>query len=274
MSFRRISLHSVAVTLLGVLLGALPVSSLASSAAVEAPGAVIAGGPAAPVASIVETYCTSARRDPEKAYALGWTLVNAGQTALAASIMQAAADLGHRGANAVLRRLPVPASGAMCDDEDDDRDEGELRTAPEAIRDLVVEQAGRHGLDPELVLAVISAESGFRPRAVSPRMAAGLMQLMPDTARRFGVRDVFDAAENVAGGTRYLAWLLTVFEGDLSLALAGYNAGEGAVRRYGGIPPYTETIRYVRSVTDGYRRRQERRVGALSEMRAGEPTGF
>ncbi|CAK0760160.1 soluble lytic murein transglycosylase [Azospirillaceae bacterium] len=104
------------------------------------------------------------------------------------------------------------------------------------------------GVDPALVLAVIQIESAFRTNAVSPKEAAGLMQLIPATATRFGVRDVFDPEENIRGGGRYLRWLLAYFEGNLTLALAGYNAGERAVDRHGGVPPYNETQAYVRLV--------------------------
>ena len=106
----------------------------------------------------------------------------------------------------------------------------------------------RHGVDPSLVRAVIHAESAFRPDAVSPKGAGGLMQLMPGTAARFNVADRFDPEENIAGGVAYLAWLLDLFRGDRELAVAAYNAGENAVKRYGGIPPYQETKTYVRRV--------------------------
>ena len=108
--------------------------------------------------------------------------------------------------------------------------------------------AALHQLDPNLVKAVIKAESAFDQWAVSSKGAQGLMQLWPPTARRFGVSDPFDARQNIFAGTRYLRILLDMFGGDVSLALAGYNAGENAVRRYGGIPPYRETRNYVRKV--------------------------
>jgi hypothetical protein len=103
-------------------------------------------------------------------------------------------------------------------------------------------------LSPALILALISVESGGRPAAVSPKGATGLMQLIPATAARFGVADAADPAENIAGGVAYLDWLMNEFDGDPVLALAGYNAGEGAVRRHGGVPPYAETRAYVPKV--------------------------
>jgi soluble lytic murein transglycosylase-like protein len=118
----------------------------------------------------------------------------------------------------------------------------------------VREAAVRHGLDPLLVHAVIRAESGYDPRAVSRKGAAGLMQLMPQTAARFGVADRFAVEENLRGGTRYLRELLDLFDGDLRLALAAYNAGEAAVLRSGRrVPRYPETQEYVRRVQAHYK---------------------
>jgi hypothetical protein len=113
---------------------------------------------------------------------------------------------------------------------------------------MAVAAARRHSLDPDLVQAVVAVESGFRPDAVSPKGAQGLMQLMPATARALGVMDSFDPASNLDGGTRYLRALIQRYDGDLKRALAAYNAGEGAVARHGGVPPYPETMAYVRKV--------------------------
>lgn len=125
------------------------------------------------------------------------------------------------------------------------------REAAGAYADLIGEAAQRHDLDPALLTAMATVESALDPRAVSPKGACGLLQLMPATARRFGVDDVFDAAQNVEGGARYLSWLLERFDGQTELALAGYNAGEGAVDRHRGVPPYRETLAYVSRVLGG-----------------------
>lgn len=118
---------------------------------------------------------------------------------------------------------------------------------------LVEDAARRHGLDPALVLSVVSVESGFRPEAVSPKGAQGLMQLMPRTAASLGVADALDPEQNVDAGVRHLESLVRLYKGDLTRALAAYNAGQGAVARHGGVPPYRETREYVRRVLAKYR---------------------
>jgi soluble lytic murein transglycosylase-like protein len=128
--------------------------------------------------------------------------------------------------------------------------------APAAIKKLVEQMAPTYGLDPQLVLAVISVESAFQVEAVSTANARGLMQLIPATAERFGVRNLFDPAQNLRGGMSYLKWLLKRFKGNVGLALAVYNAGEGAVQKYGGIPPYKETQRYVEKIRRLYAKRE------------------
>ena len=125
----------------------------------------------------------------------------------------------------------------------------------------IIETASRsHGVDAALVHAVITAESGYNPGAISRAGARGLMQLMPDTARRFGVQNIMDPTENIHGGVKYLRELLTMFNGNLELAIAAYNAGENAVIRNGNrIPPYAETVNYVPKVLDFYRKFQTRK---------------
>ena len=125
----------------------------------------------------------------------------------------------------------------------------------------IIETASRsHGVEAALVHAVITAESGYNPSAVSRAGARGIMQLMPDTARRFGVQNVMDPTENIHGGVKYLRELLTMFNGNMELAVAAYNAGENAVIRNGNrIPPYAETVNYVPKVLDFYRKFQTRK---------------
>jgi hypothetical protein len=119
--------------------------------------------------------------------------------------------------------------------------------------DWIIYRAGeRTGVDPRFIHAVIKQESRYKNQAISHAGAQGLMQLMPATAKRFGNKDPYDAASNVEAGTKYLKWLLKRFNGDVTLALAGYNAGEGAVDKYKGIPPYNETQNYVKKIVANY----------------------
>jgi hypothetical protein len=120
--------------------------------------------------------------------------------------------------------------------------------APRKYRKFIEHASQKHGVDPAIIEAVMRVESAFRPHAVSRKGAQGLMQLMPDTAKRFGVKNSFDPEQNILGGTRYLKVLLGMFEGDIKLACAAYNAGEKAVQRFGGIPPYRETRDYVKKI--------------------------
>lgn len=124
---------------------------------------------------------------------------------------------------------------------------------PDDLSAVIDRLARRQNLDPGLVRAVIRVESDFDARAVSSKGARGLMQLMPATARQLGVDNAFDAEQNVRGGTMYLRQMIDRFGGNLELGLASYNAGAGAVDRYGGVPPFEETTRYVRKVMQEYR---------------------
>jgi soluble lytic murein transglycosylase-like protein len=123
---------------------------------------------------------------------------------------------------------------------------------PASIDQLVEQTANRYQVDPKLVHAIIRVESDYDPKAVSSKGAMGLMQLIPATAQRFGVANPFDPKQNLNGGVSYLKYLLNLFQGDLNLSLAAYNAGEHSVQRYGGIPAIPETQQYVRKVTDIY----------------------
>lgn len=126
-------------------------------------------------------------------------------------------------------------------------------TGDTSVDKLIIESCKRHKIDPLLVYAQMHQESSFRAKAVSYKGARGLMQLMPATAVRFGVTDIFSIKQNIEGGVKYMRWLLDTFNGDVNLALAGYNAGEGAVMKYGWqIPPYRETQEYVRRIGNRY----------------------
>ena len=120
------------------------------------------------------------------------------------------------------------------------------------IDDLITKYSDKTGLDEDFVKAVINQESGFNPNATSKCGAMGLMQLMPSTAQGLGVTNAYDAEQNIEGGTKYLKGLMDRFNNDKSLALAAYNAGPNAVKKYGGIPPYAETQNYVKSVLSRY----------------------
>jgi TPR repeat protein len=211
----------------------------------------------------VKLYCAAARRGNVRAqYRLGWMYANgrgvARDDGLAAAWFSLAAEKGDEQSRRMLDHLVKPKRPVVA------RCVGAGRTSVEpflaransperkAVAQAVHRLADRYALDPNLVFAVIEAESGFNPKAVSPKGAMGVMQLMPGTADRFGVRDPFDVEDNLKGGMAYLRWLLGQFDGSVPLALAAYNAGEEAVARYGGIPPYPETQTYVRRITLTY----------------------
>lgn len=136
-------------------------------------------------------------------------------------------------------------------------------TPPDRLDRIVSEAAARHDLDPALVKAVISTESGWNPQAVSRKGAVGLMQLIPATAQRYGANNPFDPAQNIEAGTTYLRSLLDRYDGDLTKSLAAYNAGERAVDYSRGLPAYRETRQYVRKVTDAYFRPGSGRQSSL-----------
>lgn len=195
-------------------------------------------------------YCEAARRgDPNAYFQLGWMYLNGRgvgrDDASAVMWLRKAAAGGVSQAANLLTLLPQnpAARGRNCSTA------GTLALSfaapPPAIKTLIDKTAQETGVDPRLIQSVMSVESNFNAHAVSPKLAAGLMQLMPQTADRFGVQDVFDERQNVHAGAIYLRSLLQMFGGDMTLALAAYNAGEGAVLSHGGVPPYRETQEYV-----------------------------
>jgi hypothetical protein len=131
-----------------------------------------------------------------------------------------------------------------------------VEAAKAPFRDLIEAAASRYRVDADLITSVIAAESNFDPKAVSRRNARGLMQLLPETATRLGVKNIFDPNENIDGGTRYLRDLLQRYRNDLALTLAAYNAGPERVRQYGTVPPFAETRSYVRRVKTAYAKRK------------------
>ncbi len=218
-------------------------------------------------------YCRAAERGhAAAAYRLGWLFLHgtgvAADDGQAAAWLEDAAAKGSRAAGGLRSLIPTaaPAPRSPCRALAQGPQTRSALTArlraPAEIREIVEPLAARHALDPEFVLSVIAVESAFDPQAVSPKNAQGLMQLIPATAERFGVRDPFDPRQNVMGGVKYLAWLIERFDGELDKVLAAYNAGEGKVDRYGGIPPYPETQNYVRKVRSLY-------AGAMARAYAG-----
>jgi soluble lytic murein transglycosylase-like protein len=173
---------------------------------------------------------------------------------MAAYFFKLAAGKGHAQAQKMLRfvgETTAPMPDCMRSSPTDfESDEAYLSAGPaqQKVVRLVSKLAPEYGISPRLAFAVIRAESNFEPYAVSARNAQGLMQLIPETSVRFNVKRPFDPEDNVRGGLSYLRWLLAYFEGDVVLVAAAYNAGEGAVNHYRGIPPYAETRDYVKRI--------------------------
>lgn len=204
-------------------------------------------------------YCDGARYgDAEAQFSLGWMHANGRgverSDALAAYFFKLAADQGHGPAQKLLRFVgqgaaPMPKCMEPPVAEIDlDDDFQAASPSQEKVFELVRKLAPEYGVSPRLVMAVIRAESNFEAAAVSPKNAQGLMQLIPETSVRFNVKKPFDPEQNIRGGMSYLRWLLAYFQGDVALVAAAYNAGEGAVNRFRGIPPYAETRGYVKRI--------------------------
>lgn len=225
-------------------------------------------GVARDAAAAVKLFCHAARQHHREAqYQLGVLYFHGRGVArddrlAAAWLSEAAAYDSH--AAGLLRQVASAgeAGSPRCVLPDGSEYLEPVRSIPNPSRAQILAWVERlapeYGLDPQLVAAVIRTESAFDPRARSPKDARGLMQLIPATAERFGVKDIWDPVENLRGGMAYLRWLLDHFDGDVALALAGYNAGENAVARHRGIPPYRETQRYVKLITA--------RIDALQRM--------
>jgi len=216
-------------------------------------------------------YCEAARQGNRDAqYNLAWMYANGRgvdrRDGVAAFFFEAAAEQGIEVARRNLAALgDVPREMPDCMREPEPEPAAEAPPpepvvvavmpptdysliAPKKIYDLVRKLSPRFKVEPQLALAIIAAESNFDANAVSAKNARGLMQLIPETSERFNVGNAFDPVQNIRGGLSYLRWLLAYFEGDVALVAAAYNAGEGTVERYRGVPPYQETNNYVQRI--------------------------
>jgi hypothetical protein len=232
------------------------------------------GAPRDP-AQAVELYCEAARLgDAESQFSLGWIYANGRgvprDDRLASIFFGIAAEQGHEHAQKMIGLVgpavvdlpecmrkpePPPVQEAVARPAEEDEF---FAVTPEQKRaaDIVRRLAPEYRVHPQFALAIIRAESNFNPNARSPKNAQGLMQLIPETSARFNVRKPYDPVQNVRGGLAYLRWLLAYFRGNVSLVAAAYNAGEGTVDRYRGIPPYAETRAYVQQIRRHFRKDQ------------------
>jgi len=218
----------------------------------------------------IDLYCSAARAgNADAQYELGWIYANGrGVTrdeGVAASFFALAAASGNVYAQRMLGRLgdargelpacmrPPEALPALAALEEPDPFLA-LTPQQQKVADAVVRAAPRYGIEPRLALAVVAVESNFVPTARSVKDARGLMQLIPETAERFNVRNPFNVEDNVRGGLTYLRWLLAYYRGQVALAAAAYNSGEATVDRYRGVPPYPETREYVKRVLSLFRK--------------------
>jgi len=204
-----------------------------------------------------QLYCqASARGDAAAQVRLGLMYFNGSEMppdeGVAALLFSRAAEQGNEQAKTLLKYVSLRPDSVVpeCLDEP-----APVRMAKGDVALLVDHLAPRYAVDPKLVMALISTESAFHVNALSPKNAQGLMQLIPVTAERFGVKNAYNPVENLKGGIAYLQWLLAYFQGDVALVLAAYNAGEEAVEKYRGIPPYKETRKYVKRITRAYKKK-------------------
>lgn len=250
----------------------------------------------------VELYCEAARfGDAEARFSLGWMYANGRgvkrDDAVASFFFELAATQEHEYAQKMLRfvgdaasempecmrpkqaaKLNAPEPAAKSESEPLPEFVAVTQAQKRAL-ELVNKFAPEYGINPRLALAVIRAESNFDPLARSEKNAQGLMQLIPETAARFNVAKPFDPVQNVRGGLAYLRWLLAYFQGNVTLVAAAYNAGEGTVNRYRGIPPYAETRAYVKRIMDFFGRNEHPYDASVTEhspelFRIRAATGF
>lgn len=226
-----------------------------------------------------ELYCSAARLgDVVAMFNLGWMYANgrgvARDDGIAALLFGMAAKQGLVQAQNMLRFVGKPTTeipdclrDRAAAEQGGNQDWPIASGSPERKKliELVFKLAPEYDVNPKLALAVLTTESGFDTNARSPKNAQGLMQLLPETALRFKVADSFDPVQNIRGGLAYLRWLLAYFKGDVALVAAGYNAGEGAVNRYRGVPPYRETQGYVKSILGLFKKNQHPYDASITE---------
>ena len=208
-------------------------------------------------------YCQAARHGVTEAqyrlamlYAFGLGVPE--DRAAAATLFSVAAEQGHSESQKMLETIRISAHRLpACVESNTDPAPAPMpppidiklfSANQKMVAKIIMKVAHWHGVDPNLALTIAKVESGLNANAISPKSAMGVMQLIPDTAERFNVKDVFNVSQNVKGGVRYLRWLLDRYQGNVALVAASYNAGEGKVDRYRGIPPYPETRQYVKRV--------------------------
>ncbi len=223
-------------------------------------------------------FCAQAGegRNPDAQFAMGW-LYSAGKGVevnhdIAARFFSLAAIQGHREAREWLDKEPGNAELAKlppCMHAHENSAAQVLYRKRGPVYQLVKKHAPKYGVDVDLAMAVIAVESGFNPKATSRKKAQGLMQLLPDTQARFHVKDAYDPEQNIKGGLSYLRWLISFFKGDVELVAAAYNAGENAVQRHKGIPPYPETRDYVKRIAHYYKKKHHE-IRQKSAMRQDE----
>lgn len=223
----------------------------------------------------ISLYCEGAMAgDPEARYSLGWMYMNGRgvprNDGMAAYFLKLAADQGHEPSQKLL-----PFAGQSVTEPPDCLPDNALASnetewvfsneKQRKLATLISRLAPEYGVSPRLAYAVAHTESNLNPGAVSPKNAQGLMQLIPETSARFNVKKPFDPEQNVRGGLAYLRWLLAYFRGDVALVAAAYNAGEGAVNQYLGIPPYAETREYVKRIHAVFPQREHPFNSAITE---------
>ena len=272
-----LGLSAICAVVFTFIFGACPASAAPDASSLIALATAYEHGEGVPkdTAKAASLYCEAARAgNADAQFSLGWMYANGRgvkrDDAAAAALFALAAKQGHEYAQRMLQYVAtaaerLPECMASKPEEPKFVVPADWPPYKRQVAALVQKLAPEYDVHPGLALAVIEAESNFDPRARSSKHAQGLMQLIPKTARRFGVRNALDAQQNVRGGLAYLRWLLSYYRGHVALALAAYNAGEEVVDRFGGVPPYPETLGYVRRIMARVRTDQHPFDGSLTE---------